>query len=252
LIPNFGQLLGKIAFEGTVHARTRGYHGPVVLHQVSDSTFRASKLLGLDETGLRVAPAVTHAPTSLCTNCIATSLPRLRGRIARRIAWSRVSSSHDLAESITADHTAANVGEDFDKRINESVAKVQEIFRSKIPEFDTVGDSLRADMRFRSNTDSVEMAMVRQAATAEERKLRPPRVEGDPDVAVRVHRTLLTRAITDPQVRQSLAPLFGKLLKARMEQGKAAVLGKQTDGPDDAKWSLDAEWLTMDFADVRL
>ena len=134
LIPNFGQLLGKIAFDGTVHAKTRGYNGPVVLHQESDSVFRAAKLIAFDETGLKVAAAVTSAPTRLQINCIATSLPRLRGRIATRIAWRRVSSSHDRAESITADHTAANVGRDFDKRIDQSLAKLRQVFKSKVPE----------------------------------------------------------------------------------------------------------------------
>ena len=63
LLPSNGRLLGKITFEGTVHSQTRGYKSPVVLHQISDSTFRSSKLISLDEKGLRVSPATTDAPT---------------------------------------------------------------------------------------------------------------------------------------------------------------------------------------------
>ena len=87
LLPGTGHLLGKITFEGTVHSQTRGYKGPVVLHQVSDSTFRSSKLISMDEKGLRVSRATTHAPTNLKTVGIDTSLPRLRGRIARRRSY---------------------------------------------------------------------------------------------------------------------------------------------------------------------
>ncbi len=191
LMPSSGRLSGKISFEGTVHARTRGFNGPVVLNQTSDSTFRASKLITLDESGLCIAPAATTAPTNLRTTSIDTSLPGLRGRIARRIAWGRVSDRHQKAESITAQRTAANISRDFDNRINESVAKVKEVFKSKFPDLEIDREPMRAEMRFRSNTDSVEIAMVRRSASQEERGLRPPAVIGNPDVAVRVHQALL-------------------------------------------------------------
>ena len=35
------------------------------------------------------------------------------------------------------------------------------------------------------------MAMIRREANNEERKLRPPMIDGNPDVAVRVHRAML-------------------------------------------------------------
>src|SRR5262249_4436923 len=107
LLPSSGKLSGKISFEGTVHARTQGYNGPVVLHQIADSTFRASKTIPLDSSGLKVTPSVTTAPTRLTTTGIDSNSPWLRGRIATRIAWRRAASSNQEAERITADHTAA-------------------------------------------------------------------------------------------------------------------------------------------------
>jgi hypothetical protein len=252
LIPSFGKLRGKIAFEGTVHANTRGYHGPVTLHQTSDSKFRASKSVTMDENGFRVADAVVRAPTNLRTNCITTSLPRLRGRIATRIAWRRVNGAHGQAESITSDHTASRLARDFDTRTNASLAKVQKVFKSKIPDLDSSGDPLQAEMRFRSNVDSVEMAMVRVTAKGDERKLRPPRVIGDPDVAVRVHRSLLSRAIADPELRENLAPLFGNVLKARFQPVASITMGADKDAPaDTSQWSFDLDWLTLDYTDAE-
>ena len=249
LLPSFGRLLGKISFEGTVDSQTRGYHGPVVLHQVSSSAFRANKLLSMDESGFRVAPAVVSAPTSLETIGISTCLPRLRGRIATRIAWRRVAGSHAEAESITAEHTAATIARDFDKRINTSIAKVDAVFQEKVPEF--AYDRDPKEMRFRSSPECVEITLVRKGATAEEHQLRPPAVVGNPDVAVRVHRALLSRTIADPELRKNLGPMFGKLLKARYAQEKKAVLNLGQDPPGGTKWSLDLEWLSMDYADVN-
>jgi len=250
LLPNSGRLSGRISFEGTVHARTDGYNGPVVLHQIADSTFRATKTIALDGGGLNTAPTVTIAPTHLTTTSIASSLPRLRGRIATRIAWRRLASSQREAEDITGEHTAAIISSDFDERTNASLAKLQEVFRSKIPELNSVQGPLTAEMRFRTNKDSVEMAMVRVDAGDAERKLRPPVVEGNPDVAVRVHRVMLTRAMTDPQLREDLVPLFTKLLKGRSDRKElVAAGGKAAQAAESTKWAINLDWLTLDFND---
>jgi hypothetical protein len=250
LLPGKGRLLGKITFEGTVHSQTRGYKSPVVLHQISDSTFRSSKLISLDQNGLRMSRASTDAPTNLKTIGIDTSLPRLRGRIARRIAWRRVAGSHQQAESITAQHTAANIGRDFDERVDQSVAKIQEAFESKVPQWDRGHQSALTEMRFRSSADCVEVAMVRREANFEERKLRPPIVEGNPDVAVRVHRAMLTRAVADPQVRDNWGPAFIKALNARFGQNENANSKTDKKSPTDTtKLAFDLDWLVMDFMD---
>jgi SLA1 homology domain 1, SHD1 len=250
LLPGKGRLLGKITFEGTVHSQTLGYKSPVVLHQISDSTFRSSKLISLDDDGLHVSPAKTDAPTNLRTTDIDTSLPRLRGRIVRRIAWSRVADSHQQAESITAEHTAAIISRDFDERIDQSVAKVQEVFKSKVPDWDREHQSAKTEVRFRSCPECIEVAMIRGEATTDERKLRPPLVDGNPDVAMRVHRAMLTRAIADPQIRNDWGPAFIKVLNARFNHKQEAGAQDDKKSPiDSTKWAFDLDWLAMDFMD---
>src|SRR5262249_40090764 len=145
-----------------------------VLHQTADSTFRATKTVSLDGSGLQTAPTVAVAPTRLTTTGIESTLPRLRGRIATRIAWRRAGESHRQAEDITAQHTAAIISNDFDQSTNASLAKLQEVFRSKIPELNPNDGPLMAEVRFRTNKDCVEMAMVRVGAADAERQLRPP------------------------------------------------------------------------------
>jgi hypothetical protein len=252
LLPSSGRLSGKLAFEGTVHAQTRGYKSPVVLYQVSDTTFRSSKQVTLDETGLRTTRAATFAPTDLRTTDIYSSLPRLRGRIATRIAWQRVSGSHQAAESITAEHAAATISSDFDESVDRSLAKVQKLFNSKIARLNDENRPVRTEVRFRSSADYIEMAMVRREATIGERKLRPPRVEGNPDVAVRVHRTMMTRAMADPEIRDDIGPLI-KLLQSRFGQNETTDSKADKGLPNGtAKWSFDLDWLSLDFKDSPL
>ncbi len=250
LLPGSGRLAGKISFEGTVHARTLGHNGPVVLHQLAHSTFEVSKKIELSNSGLQVSSSVGNAPTRLETTNITTCLPHLRGRIATRIAWKRLTASNDEAEAITANHTAAIINTDFDKSTNATVAKLQAMFKAKIPDINVDQGSLLAEVRFRTNADSVEMAMIRIDAGLEEHKLRPPMVEGNPDVAVRVHRTLLVRAIADPQVREDLTPLLAKLLQTRITVKELRKI--EDEGlrlAESTKWSIDPDWLTLDFTD---
>jgi hypothetical protein len=251
LLPSSGRLLGRISFEGTVHSVTRGYKGPVIIHNVSDSTFKAHKTIAMDDSGLRVAPATATAQTQLRLTGVNSTLPRLRGRIATRIGWRRASQSHGQAEAITADHTADDVRQDFDERINRSMAKVQRVLGSKIPELEHGRRPMATDVRFRSSKDSVEVAILREDATAEAYKLRPPPAKENSDIAVRVHRTLFTTAMEDPELMQNLSPLFQKLLEARadrLENDRAkSASGGAAPNPS---WEVNRGWLSLDFKDA--
>ena len=234
-----------------MHARTTGRKGPVILRYRADSTFHARKLIAMDDTGVHIGPATATAPTDLTLIGVDSTLPRLRGRIATRIGWRRASRSHGQAQSITADHTADDIREDFDERINRSMIKVQQALGSKIPELETGRNPVPTDVRFRSSPNYVEVAILRENATAEERRLRPPMPTADSDVAVRVHRTLFTDALEDPQLLQNLAPFFEKLLEARAEKERDAR--KQPANGTTAtasKWAFDLEWLSLDFSDI--
>src|SRR4051794_20478603 len=106
LLPGDGIVRAEIVFDGTVHSRTTGYNGPAILHYVSETPFQARKTISLTDTGLNVSDANVSSTTRLQTTGVETTLPRLRGRIASRIAARRNANSHAEAEAITGQHTA--------------------------------------------------------------------------------------------------------------------------------------------------
>ena len=175
LLPSSGQLLGSIAFDGTVHASTTGRKGSVILHNRADSTFHARKMIAMGNTGVRVGAATATATTNLTLIGVDSTLPRLLGRIAKRIGWHRALRSHGQAQLITADHTADDIREDFDDRINRTMSKVQHALGSKIPELETGRNPVPTDVRFRSSQKYVEIGIFRENASTEERKIRPRR-----------------------------------------------------------------------------
>jgi hypothetical protein len=251
LRPSDNGAVGEIDFAGAVHSATIGHNGPAVFHYASDTKFHASKAIVVSGTGVDLSPAVVAAPTQLRTTSVATNLPRLMGRIASRIAARRDASAHQEAEKITSQHTAADIRRDFDQSVNRSVAQMETAIRSNVPDLKTDDDHGPAVVRFRSTVDYVEMAMIRRGATDEELSLRPPQVEGSPDVAVRVQRVALGHAMVDPQINQNIAPWLAKIAAAHAARTTSASFTPTDVVPNSIKWSIDTNWLTFDFTDPK-
>ena len=63
-------------------------------------------------------------------------------------------------------------------------------------------------------------------------------VDGTPDVAVRVQRSLLTRAFGDSKLREKIAPLLGDAAQPRVAETDLKI----------AKWAIGDSWVTLDLA----
>jgi len=93
--------------------------------------------------------------------------------------------------------------------------------------------------------------MIRRGANAEESRLRPPPVKGQPDVAIRINRNLFGATLGDSELTKQLTPVLAKVLEARIFKTIGAKRQSNDDRADDsaAKWSVDQHWLAMDFSD---
>ena len=78
LIPGIDQLRANISFYGNVRARTRGYQRRVTLHSISDTGFRANKMIALDDLGLR---------STVHRRCINTSANDFYYYLVAATAW---------------------------------------------------------------------------------------------------------------------------------------------------------------------
>jgi len=251
LLPSRSSIAGELGFSGTVFARTTGYNGPAIFQYRSEASFRASKLISLGEAGLHVAPAVAVAPTDLQTVGVRTTLPGLRGRIGTRIAARRDASSRCEAEAIISRHSAATIREDFDDRIEQSIAKVKRVLEWKVPGLDLEREAELVLMRCRSTAEYVELAVLRRNAAAAEYGLRPPMVEGDPDIAIRINRHVLGRAMADSELTERLSPLVVNVLGSRfVEKAIAAARPSAEQTAESAKWTMDDDWVSVEFSDA--
>ena len=206
LHPDDQRALGEVEFVGEVHARTTGRNGPARLQYLSDSTFHARKKLVIGESGLVASPATARAPSRLTLTGIQTTLPGLRGRIAQRIATRREANSRSQANAIVSDHTADDIREDLDNKLNEAVAAIHTKVQAQIAALKLNESDHPVVMRSKSTPDYIEVALYHGGGKADELHLPTFVMDNNPDFTVRVHRTVLARAVTDGDLRETLAP----------------------------------------------
>ena len=100
------------------------------------------------------------------------------------------------------------------------------------------------------------VVMYRPEATEAEQVMLPPPIEGDPDVAARVHRVVLRHALLDPDIHSSVAAMLANFLKHRAisQAPNVAIRGVKAlekEPEYELKWSPDRQWLTLEFSEMR-
>jgi hypothetical protein len=252
LRPSLGKLSGEVVFDGTVQSNSKGYNGPAIIFSKSDSQFRARKPVSISTSGVHSEPARASVNTNLTTTGIGSTLPRLRGRIATRVAQRRNAEQHGEAESITADHTARRIRNDLDLRIDSALARIGKFAAETFPLDDMQFENRKSELRLRSTNENLELGMmVVEGVGAESLRLRPPAVVGKPDLAIRINRALFddeTNAGLE-QV-QEVAELFVAKLKSSLSL-KFAEREKGRGENDVVEWRLEPDWVVVDYSVTR-
>jgi hypothetical protein len=237
---NDNRATADVEFVGTVHSRTAGHSGPATLQYLSESTFHARKPLVVGDSGVKTSTAVVDAPTRLTPTSISTSLPGLRGRIGDRIARRREAGSRGQAEAIVGRDTANDIRHDFDVKLDTAVAEIQNKVQAQIAALKSNGEDARVVMQSRSTPDFVEVALCPEGSARVEMASNSP-FAGNPDLAVRVHRSAMASLASNAELRDQFAPMLGSIV--------AGSVGAQSD-TKSPKWSFNGEWLSIDLSGV--
>jgi hypothetical protein len=214
LRPNDAHAVADIVFDGRIHSDTTGRKGPATLHYGSNSTFHARKSIVIDDDGFRALPAVADAPTRLTPTGIQTNLPGLRGRIAQRIASRRAAQSQTAADWEATQHRARDVREGLDKRIDAKLAEYQLLLRTEVARLKFKDGDEKLMIKSRSTPEGVELALVDRAQ--DDSKFQMPKfdVTGNPDLAVRVHRSIIGNLLANPELQARFAPIAASMLQS--------------------------------------
>jgi hypothetical protein len=238
LEPSQRGALAKVVFQGKIESQTTGHEGPATLYYVSNSTFRASKSIVVDDRGLRVLPAQAEAPTRLTPVEIRTSLPRLRGRIAQRIAWRRVAKSRAEADAIASQHRAADIREGLDRRLDDEVATLQAKVQTQLADLHFGTNEAPVAVWSRSTPQFIEIALLPAGIHMDRFRAPEFQVPDNAQLAVRVHPTVLARVIADSSLRARYEKLTAGILSLPMTDANKKDVGNDLR----PQLAMDAGW----------
>lgn len=139
-----------ILLTGTAVSSTIGDAGKAKIYSRTITRFAARKRIILDERGLTALPATCRATAASTLDDATSSLPGLRGRLARRIGWRRASESLAEADRISARHTEAQLRRQFDAEVSVQLADANKLLRSQVRELASGRKDGNLPLRFRT------------------------------------------------------------------------------------------------------
>ena len=185
-------------------------------------------------------PAVSSARTETQTTGIDTSLPRLRGRIATRIASRRVNESRGQANWEAARHAEQRINAALDREVESLLTAVRPRIQQSVAELRAIERETGYQLRY-STTPLHLLVSVEDPNGDANASL--PILPDDRPVAIQVHQSLLKQAVTDVRLRN----LASKWIDKNAGKG-VLVSARPSDLRLHTRWSQDGNWLTVDWS----
>lgn len=182
-------------FTGTTSTRTIGVNGPARIRSAGTTNFEAKKRLLLDADGIRALTATGDAQTSTRTLGVSSSR-RFGGRLIERIASRKVAEQKGTGERIAGRHAAEQVSERFNTQVNEQLSDDRTGIFGRLRAALVRRNALPQEVAVSSTDDALHLVWL-QAMGGLGAPTASPVVEGDPDVAVRLHETMVNNLAAD-------------------------------------------------------
>jgi hypothetical protein len=231
-----------LLFHGQVHSRTTGFGGPVQVHSSSVTNFSAVKRLQLDEFGIAMLPARVAAQTSTSIHGVSTSLPRLRGRIARRIGGQRAADLKPAAEAEAARKAEVRIGREFDVDVTSQLRSANGRLSEALAALPVEADLFRGRLRFASSGEYLQVAIHRAGGRVSPAPPPSPASLGSPELVVHVRDSLVERIVRDTDLQDRFEPLVRRLLA---ENSPHLVGMLAVEAQLSLKQSGDGEWWSL-------
>jgi hypothetical protein len=236
-----------LRFQGQVQSATVGFGGPVQIHSNSVTGFSAVKRLFVTPNGIAISPARVAARTNTSIQGISTYLPRLRGRIARRIASRRAAASVPAAEVEAAQKAATQIAQQFDRDVAIQVAGMNRQLNEAIAALPIHPSLLRSRLRVASSNHYLQFT-VRGRRDAPVTPAPPaPATLGSPDIAVHVHDALVNRVVRNTRLQQMILPIMSLLSTDRAQQYVSLVAARSSV---NLKQSRDGQWWSIGLSEI--
>lgn len=220
LVRNSAKAEVEIHFSGTTRSDTIGYHGPAQAYNTGTTTLAARKTLWIDAEGIVASPSVAQADTDTTIDAIAL---RRGGQIAERIAWKKACRQKPQAEQIAARHAEDRLNRRIDEQIGQEVAKSNERLTAQFRRPLLERRLFPSRLEISSTEDALHVVALEAGEVQLASPVDPPPLEGKPDIALRLHESLVNNAaalglsgmiLTEERFNQMGDEQIRKMLKA--------------------------------------
>jgi hypothetical protein len=188
-IPSDDKALIEFHSHGHTFSNSTGYNGPAVIRSTSDTDFTARKRVELTDDAFAATGANADATTCIHLQSVSKAGGGLGSRLVSRIGWGRAQGSRGQAESIAADHAETRIENQFNRELNDQVAKTRtrylDDYRRPLERRGEVPDHIR----FSSTKDAVRFETTQASRSQLGATSSPPPVNQKHDVTMRLHQT---------------------------------------------------------------
>ncbi len=230
LVSNEEVAVIETVFVGNTRTLTVGVNGPAQIDSAGNTRFEASKRLLLDAGGLRYFTAQCDAQTSTQTLGV-SSRRRLGGRLIQRIASRKVAEQKGTGERIASGHAATQIGDRMDAQVAQQLSGDRAGLLDRLRAPLVRRNALPQQLDFSTTDDALRVVWL-QAMAGIGAPTPSPVVEGKPDLAVRVHESMLNNLATDMLAGYTLSEedirkLF-TLMDAELPEQLQPIEGKES------------------------
>jgi hypothetical protein len=240
LVPSANNGVLDILLHGVCDTDTAGSTRGVTIQSHATTHFAARKRLYLSPAGLKTMPTVSSARAEIRTTGIDTSLPRLRGRIATRIASRRVSDSRGQAKRETARHAELRINTVLDDQVEGLLSSVRPHIQRTLTELAAI--QRETGYRIRYSTSPLHLLVSVEDPQGDSSAALPVLADDRP-IAIQIHQSLLKQAVTNLRLRNLASKWMGK----SSPTGRL-VSARSPDMQVHTRWSPDGNWLTVHWS----
>jgi hypothetical protein len=177
-----------VVMSGTAESDAVGYNGPVRIYNSGTTRINARKTIVVDAEHIRAFPATSNVTTSTTIHDIQSNKGR---QFVEKIAWKRACRQKSQAEWIASRHAEERVNRRVDDESDELVGQAEEAYQSKFRTPLRERKLFPSDLRISSTAAYVSLASVQAGPFDLSAPSEPPALTGEPDVAIRVHESMV-------------------------------------------------------------
>jgi hypothetical protein len=230
LVPSEENAMLEILLAGRTITRTVGYNGPATVYTNGNVEISGSKRIVIDATGFKSYPAKGHATARTQITGVGA-----RHKMVQRIASRRAAKLKPQAERIGSDHAGDRVRDRVEEQSGSQLSEAHANYVTKFRKPLLRRREFPELLRFRTTEDyllvtGMKANRMQLAAPGE-----PPTVDGDHDLVVRVHESMINNlaaamlsgvTLKEEEVQQQVIELRGELPE------------KLKSDPDKDPWSI--------------